>query len=163
MDFISHFLWSYVLFGYLIHLPVHIGIILFFSVFPDISLIPFIYYEATHFRKYDIQKLHKVLPHYAEIGYHVTHSYVTAAAVSLMFLMISWKAALSVFIGWAVMHITIDLFIHKKGMQVMPLYPFSRATVKGVVTWYKSVWFMALDILLLIVIFTYMYLTGALF
>lgn len=160
MDLISHFLWSYVLFGQIVHLQnVSLWAVLFFSVFPDLSLIPFIWFELTHFRKYDIQKIHKLIPHYAEIGYHISHSFVTVLVVSFLFLIIAPTMVLPVAIGWG-MHILIDLFIHKKGMQVMPLYPVSKRSVKGVVTWYKSTWFMVLDVILLVIIFTYLFIAG---
>ncbi len=161
MDLISHFLWTYILFGHVFQLDVNLGILLFFSVFPDFALLPFIYFELIHFRKYDIEKIHKMMPRFAEIGYHITHSVITLITAAFFTLIFFPKATLPMVIGWG-MHIAIDLFIHKKGMQIMPLYPLSKKGVKGVVTWYKSTWFMVIDIVLLIVIFLFLFITGRL-
>lgn len=162
MDFISHFLWTYVLFNFVFHIEMNKGILYFFAIFPDLALIPFIWFEITHFRKYDIEKIHQKVPHYAEIGYHITHSYVTMLAVAFIALIAFPAAVLPILLGWGLMHTTVDLVIHKKGMQVMPFYPFSKFKVKGVVTWYKSTWFMVLDIILLVAIFTYLFVIGQL-
>ena len=154
MDSFSHALWAYVIGIILNHFGAHISIValIIFAVIPDIALIPIAIREAVPVlkKKTTILFLSEHLDRFTKTAYHLTHSYIVLAAIAAVTYYFNQELVIPLLIGWGIMHITIDIFVHKLGTTISPFYPISNHEIKGLLNWYMNKKFMAINILLLL-------------
>ena len=158
MDPISHALWAYVAGKILLKSGIEIQLLplIFFAVIPDIILIPFGIVSLRKLFSKD-KREHKSMSYlgshidlFTKTGDHIVHSFIFMSVIAAMAYFISRPLVIPILIGWGILHITFDIFVHNTGVCVTPFYPASLWEAKGVVTWYKSRVFMIVNAVLLI-------------
>ncbi len=104
------------------------------GMFPDIGVLPQIYYLLTHgtsnpfFSHTNWEGIS--IPEPWMVSYRITHSFVTLGVMLLLYY--AWKRrwAWPLLIGWA-SHILLDMFTHVGVYANQPLYPLSSLTIYG--------------------------------
>jgi len=145
VDFFSHALWAFALFH---REPSAVAYILF-SLVPDMLFAApaillflgsgFSLKKLSRFRKLPHESASK-LPFFSLVRtvYRMSHSWLVMAAIAVL-VGIVYRPLVFPFVGGVLLHLSLDLFTHKRSMAdhagQMPLYPLSEWKVEGIIHW----------------------------
>ncbi len=150
MDSIAHLLWTFVLSKFIPEVNPYW--LMFFAVIPDFPLIPYTFRALKlYFKGWSKEKIRSTLTPLEKKLYHTTHSYLVLAFLTLMLFFVKPDLVIPLILGWGLMHITVDIFLHGTGLSVNPFYPVTNYEVHGLITWYTNKVFFILNYVFMII------------
>lgn len=161
MDFISHFLWFFILtynkyFAkgkkfFKTKWNKTAGFV--FSFAPDIALFPYLAYVGYNLLLgYPLSAARTNVPDWVFPIYQFFHSYLVFLIVAIALFLLAKEYFMPFFIGWG-LHITADVFLHKGNFANRPFYPFSAFTINGFFAWDYNPIFILVNFAVIAVIF----------
>ncbi len=151
MDFITHFLWFFVLtwnkyfakgkkfFG--VRWNKKAGFI--FAVAPDFALIPHLLFMGYYWLSgVPYAQAKTMMPEWTFGIYQFFHSYIFWAAVALLLYFAARSYFMPFLLGWG-LHITIDVFLHQGHFANRPLYSLTTLVINGFFEWDENWLFIA--------------------
>lgn len=149
MDELAHALWGYGI----LNKSRHPWIVILFAILPDIVIfVPLMLYslvtKSFQFGPPDVSSI----PSIVFVGYNITHSFITVAAVLIVIYLIKKRINLFLY-AWPI-HILLDIPTHTgEFFPTVFLYPLSDFYINGF-NW-GTKWFMALNYSLLALLFIF--------